>query len=162
MTHSDQASRTFELSREDAATMAELHARTFSVPNAWDAAAFEDLFTQDSVRAFGIKSGQTLSTFVLVQLAADQAEIITIATVPARQRQGLAARLIVDTEASLVEQGYKTWLLDVAQDNAVAISFYQKIGFAADGRRPDYYKRPGGNRIDAVLMSKPMARQAAT
>ncbi len=162
MTHSDRASRTRELSREDAVTMAELHARTFPAPTAWDAAEFEDLLTQDSVRAFAIQTDQNLSAFVLIQLAADQAEILTIATAPALQRQGLAARLFADTEASLVEQGYKTWLLDVAEDNAAAISFYQKIGFAADGRRTDYYKRPGGNRIDAVLMSKPMARQAAT
>ena len=43
------------------------------------------------------------------------------------------------------------------------LKFYQSIGFKPSmvGVR-NYYKRLEGARVDAILMSKPMARQAAT
>ena len=42
--------------------------------------------------------------------------------------------------------------LEVAVDNAAAISLYQGLGFEAAGRRNHYYARDGGAAVDALIM----------
>ena len=111
---------------------------------------------------YAIDKGEGLRCAMLVQLAADQAELLTLATAPTDRRKGLAGCLMDKVEADLITRVMTVWLLDVAADNAPAIKFYQRAGFSADGRRPGYYKRLEGNRVDAILMSKHMARQGAT
>lgn len=162
MTDPRNAQNVVELTAADSARMAELHAAAFSQGGAWGPQQFEDLLSQNSNRAFAITADDKILSFLLVQTADNQAEILTIATQPSVRRRGLAAALLARIEADLRLDGIATWLLDVAADNPSAIEFYRKLGFKADGLRPKYYKRLEGNRVDAILMSKPMARQAAT
>lgn len=150
------------LSGKDSAQMATLHASAFPAGQAWDKAAFDDLMTQPSIAAYGVVTGDDLSAFILVQTALDQAEILTLATHPDRRRSGFGRGLIAAIERRLGDQGATSWLLDVAEDNPEAIAFYSTLGFRIDGRRPNYYKRLEGTRVDAILMSKPMAGQTIT
>lgn len=148
------------LSASEAAHMASLHAAAFPEPDAWGVPAIENLLEQPSCYALGAYKSAELASLMIVQVAVDTAEILTIATQPAHQREGLAARLLAFFERHPPIEGLQTWLLDVAADNQRAISFYEKLGFRVDGRRPEYYKRLEGQRIDAILMSKSLAGQA--
>jgi ribosomal-protein-alanine N-acetyltransferase len=150
------------LGAENAAEMAQVHQAAFPDAQAWGARQFEELLRQTSVQSRAVVEQGKILSFLLVQIAADQAEILTIATLPAARRQGAAAALLIDAEPRLVRDGIKVWLLEVAEDNRDAIAFYQALGFRTDGRRRSYYQRLEGNRVDAILMSKPMARQATT
>lgn len=150
------------LGQHDSERLAKLHFDAFPPGEAWDQNQFEELLRQDSVMGYALDKGEGLRCAILVQFAADQAEILTLATAPTDRRNGLARCLMGKVEADLITRGMTVWLLDVAADNAPAIKFYQKTGFSADGRRAGYYKRLEGNRVDAILMSKPMARQGAT
>lgn len=90
--------------------------------------------------------------FALISLAADEAEVLTVAVAPAARRRG-AARALLDaamTEAG--RRGAATMFLEVAEDNSAAISLYRAAGFRETGRRPRYYLR-GAARIDALLFS---------
>ena len=147
------------LSQERSAELAQLHAQSFPSGEAWDAAAFKRLLSQASTHAIGIEQGSQLAAFILVQFIRPEAEILTLATAPRFQRLGLAQRIVHATEHELRTDGLEKWLLDVAADNHRAIAFYQKIGFQDDGRRPGYYKRLEGSRVDAILMSKHVSRQ---
>lgn len=151
-----------ELTLADSVEMAQVHSIAFPREQAWGTPQIEDLLRQASVRARAIKQQGQIQSFLLFQTAADQAEILTLATAPSARRRGLAAALLADTESDLGGDGISTWLLDVAEDNSGAIAFYRTLGFKADGRRAKYYKRAAGIRVDAILMSKPMARQATT
>lgn len=142
--------------------MANLHATAFPADQAWDSKAFHDLLIQGSVLARGTTDGESLIAMIVVQNAADQSEILTLATHPEHRRRKLASRMLVSIEARLRVQGIVQLQLDVAEDNPGAIAFYKKYQFETDGRRPRYYKRLEGKRVDAILMSKRMARQAAT
>lgn len=154
-------SRSFlTLSANDTPRMASLHMRAFPPEEVWSAAQFTEFLSQESVRAIGIEQGEALLAFGLFQLAVDQADILTLATDPAVRRGGLATQLLLKVETDLVDAGLTKWLLDVAEDNPGARAFYEKIGFVVDGRRPGYYNRLEGSRVDAILMSKPMAGQA--
>lgn len=148
-----------DLSAADADQMAHLHAQVFDSAAAWQASAFQDLLALASTRAIGAWRDERLAAFLVAQFVTPEAEILTIATEPSFQRQGLANSLVEHLENELQKQGLEKWLLEVAADNHRAVAFYEKIGFQRDGRRPEYYKRLEGSRIDAILMSKPLARQ---
>ncbi|NQY96026.1 MAG: GNAT family N-acetyltransferase [Henriciella sp.] len=158
----DEPHQSVDLGLADSARMANVHRAAFSGDRAWSAQQFEDLLNQTSIRARGIAERGAIQAFVLFQIAVDQVEILTIATAPSARRQGFASALLADTENRLMREGVVNWWLEVAEDNLGAVKFYQSLGFKSDGRRPNYYKRLEGNRVDAILMSKPMARQAAT
>ena len=149
------------LSLTDIARMAALHAQAFPASEAWSERQFEDLLAQDSMRAYAIDDRGSLLVFGVIQIVLDQAEILTLATASKHRRRGVATRLLTEVEGEFIGLGFKKWLLDVAADNPGALAFYQKTGFEIDGRRPGYYKRLEGKRVDAILMSKPMAGQAA-
>lgn len=148
-----------QLGLEHSDQLAQLHTLAFRSEDAWTANAFSGLLSQASTRALGVRSGANLAAFILVQFVRPEAEILTLATAPEFQRRGLAQNLVQMAEFELQHDGLEKWLLDVAADNHPAIAFYQKIGFQADGRRPAYYNRLEGKRVDAILMSKHVSRQ---
>lgn len=148
-----------ELEPSRAADMARLHAMAFGVAAAWSEDAITHLLSQPAVKAIGKKTDGALHAFIIVQLIAPEAEILTLATDPSQQRQGYAGELLSETICRLLPLGASNWLLDVAADNHRAIAFYKKHGFGIDGRRANYYKRLEATRADAILMSKPVGRQ---
>ena len=154
--------KVIRLTEADAERLATHHAAAFPPGQAWQSEAFRELLAQDTVCAHGVMSGATLIAFGLAQIAVDQAEILTLACHPDHRRSGVARELLTHLEHILSAQGVEKWILDVAEDNPVAIAFYTALGFQTDGRRPNYYKRLEGGRVDAILMSKPMARQITT
>ena len=148
-----------KLSAADAEQIAHLHAQVFDAAAAWPVSTFQDLLELTRTRAIGAWREETLSAFLVAQYVKPEAEILTIATGPSFQRRGLANNLVGRLQSELQKEGLEKWLLEVAADNPQAIAFYEKIGFQRDGRRPEYYKRLEGTKIDAILMSKPLARQ---
>ncbi|MEM9055085.1 MAG: ribosomal protein S18-alanine N-acetyltransferase [Pseudomonadota bacterium] len=143
----------------DAERMASLHASAFPEGQAWHGSEFSKLLCQSHIRGVGYLKGSDLLAFILIQHVTAEAEILTLATHPDQRQQGLARQLIRNLQQELAPQGLTRWLLDVAEDNPGAIAFYEKLGFQIDGRRPQYYKRLEGTRVDAILMSKPVAGQ---
>ena len=148
-----------KLSTADAEQLAQLHAQVFDGPAAWQVSAFEDLLALTSTHAIGVWCDETLAAFLVAQYVKPEAEILTIVTKPSLQRRGLAKSLLESLQSQLQKEGLEKWLLEVAADNHGAVVFYENIGFRRDGRRPEYYKRLEGTRIDAILMSKPLAGQ---
>lgn len=144
---------------EHADAMADLHGRVFQFGDAWSADAFRQSLSLSNSQAVGLWRDAKLAAFLVVQYVAPEAEILTIATAPEFQRRGFAQDLVSHLEQDLLARGLKKWLLDVAADNQAAIAFYEKIGFQRDGHRPGYYNRLEGPRVDAILMSKHLARQ---
>lgn len=91
--------------------------------------------------------------FALFTIAADEAELLTIAVDPDHQRRGLARGLLKAAKDSLSEIGVTIIFLEVASDNRAAIELYQSLAFTVKGTRRAYYKRPGGQRVDAIMMA---------
>jgi ribosomal-protein-alanine N-acetyltransferase len=91
---------------------------------------------------------------LLLRSAADEAEIITIGTLPQSRRQGIGAALIAAALPLLRDCDIKRLLIEVAASNEAALALYRKVGFAAVGQRRDYYEHADGQREDAIIMSK--------
>lgn len=91
--------------------------------------------------------------FALFALAADEAEVLTLAVAPGARRRGLGAALLAAAAAAAAARGARSIHLEVAEDNAAARALYARAGFAETGRRRGYYARPGG-RTDALRLRR--------
>ncbi|WP_259994643.1 ribosomal protein S18-alanine N-acetyltransferase [Leisingera sp. M523] len=129
--------------------MAATHAAAFTRSRPWNAAEFAALLDSPLVFAAG-----DARCFALVRVIADEAELLTIATDPAHQRQGLARRCMAEWETAVRDRGTAEAFLEVAEDNAPAQALYRAGGFAECGRRKGYYPRQGAAAADAILMRK--------
>jgi ribosomal-protein-alanine N-acetyltransferase len=88
--------------------------------------------------------------FVLARVAADEAEILTLAVVPAARRQGHGEALLAGAMAAAVARGAGAMFLEVSEQNEAARALYAAAGFAEAGRRRGYY--PDGS--DALVLKR--------
>jgi ribosomal-protein-alanine N-acetyltransferase len=138
-----------EAGADRAEVLARLHAAAFDHP--WDALALRDLLAAPGVMALAHPDG-----FILVRVAADEAEILTIAVTPAARRQGLGRRLVDAGAQAASERGARSLFLEVADDNPAALALYRRAGFAPVGRRSRYYARTDGPAADAHVLKRPL------
>lgn len=140
---------------ESAELLAGLHAECFDT--AWSAHAFSDLLNMPGAScAIAFEHNEALG-FVLMRRAADEAEIITIATRPSAQRRGVAKALLDHQFTELSAAGVSLAFIEVAQSNAAARALYVSFGFMEAGTRRDYYERGPGQREDAIVMRKDLS-----
>lgn len=97
---------------------------------------------------------------ILLRVAADEAEILTIGVVPRLRRRHGAARLLEQAMAHCVARGVGVVFLDVADDNEPARRFYAREGFTEIGARPSYYARGVAPAVAARMMSRRLLRDA--
>ena len=145
------------LRAEDATELAALHATADS--SSWSIKAFRTQLEQPASLGLGIEQDGALAAFLLAQTTPDTAEILTLATAPARRRRGFARVLVEALIRRAGERGVARITLDVAEDNTPARALYDDLGFREDGRRPGYYRRDSA-AIDAVLMSRDLGLKA--
>ena len=132
--------------------MAGIHAASFAAPfgnGGWDALEMSGHIAKDV--CFG--SGDPLTAFIILRCAADEAEILTIATAPVARRTGQGRALLNAALDSLAAKGVREVFLEVAEDNLAAQALYRASGFGAMGRRPGYYRRKKG-RVAALTFAK--------
>lgn len=140
------------LTLADAPAAAALHAKCF--PDPWSVKSFEEALSDAAVRVYGFQQSGQLVAFAITKEVAGEADLLTVATDPALQRQGFAAQLIGTLIAELEAAGITRMTLDVAEDNTPARQLYERFGFSEDGRRPRYYEAGRDVPADAVLMSR--------
>jgi ribosomal-protein-alanine N-acetyltransferase len=103
-----------------------------------------------------------LRGFVLSRLAADEAEILTIAVDAAHQGRGVGRALLSENLRQVANAGAKAMFLEVAKDNAPALALYDRFGFVKVGERAGYYRRADGTRATAVVMRKLLGEAPAS
>ncbi len=136
---------------EAAPVLAAIHAA--AADEAWGATEMAGLLSSPGVTALIAETEAAPCAFVMIRVAADEAEILTLATLPDRRREGFARGLV--RAASDLARGVKArrLLLEVAEDNVAARALYADLGFEPVGRRPGYYVRAGG-AMDALILSR--------
>ncbi len=137
------------LGADDVADAAGVHALAFA--EAWSAADIGALLTAMGGYGFAVRGDDGLAGFILCRLIADEAEVLTLATSPAHRRQGVGAALLSAARTAARAGGAKSMFLEVARDNAAAMSLYAAHGFPQVGMRPGYYRR-GADAIDALIL----------
>jgi len=131
----------------DADAMAAVHEACFERP--WSAAEIDRMMLE----GFGLISEEA-AAFLLGRVSAGEAEILTVAVDPSFRRQGWG-RWLVDAAIEVArDQGAEMVFLEVAADNAAAISIYHAAGFQLVGKRPGYYHRAESSAADALVMKR--------
>jgi len=149
------------LTAKDARAMAALHAESFEPPfgsGGWDALEMASHTQKDL--CFGIDLAAELGAFIILSVAAGQAEILTLATARGARRQGFARQLLSGVARELRGQKISELFLEVAEDNIAALALYRSEGFTPIGRRPAYYHRATG-RVAAITFSKRLSKNLA-
>ena len=139
---------------DQAAEIERLHGQLFSP--AWSEESVFAMLDHPASTAFlAVYSGppRTSIGFVLAQLAADEAEILSIGVLPDWQRQGIGRRLVDGVARAVQRAEAKSLYLEVAADNDAALSLYSRAGFLGTGLRRGYYERPGSAPVDALTLA---------
>ncbi len=98
-----------------------------------------------------IKSDGKIVAYVLVTINGQQAHLLKLSVVPDYRSKGLGKKLLDRVIALAREKGASKLMLEVAQSNAPAIRFYQRLGLSQEGTVLGYYPGKGG-REDALTM----------
>ena len=91
----------------------------------------------------------SLLGYAVLSVILDEGNLDNIAVAPAARRGGVADALL-DVLTGFGRENLAALMLEVRASNAPAIALYEKHGFAAVGRRKNYYDAP---REDAILMT---------
>jgi [ribosomal protein S18]-alanine N-acetyltransferase len=137
----------------DAAVLAGLHAEAMS--DAWPAPAFASLLARgEAFVLLGAMDGVAEAQgFILMRVAADEAEVLTFCVANVARRGGLGMALLRLASEMAGLRGATRMFLEVSEDNRGAAALYQKNGFDVVGRRSAYY-RNGSQAADALVMRK--------
>ncbi len=131
---------------EWAEVLAAIHASAFHPAEAWNAEAFRAHLAMPGVSGFVHPMGG----MILVRVAADEAEVLTLGVSPDARRHGLASALLRQAMTTLASHGARALFLEVSDCNLPAISLYRKAGFTDAGRRRNYY----ADGSDAYVMCR--------
>ena len=138
---------------------AALHAEAF-VPlgeRAWTRQDMAELLASPGVTGLLLEVDGADAGMAICRVAADEAELITIAVRLAHRRRGAGRRLLAAAIDHVRSAGARTLFLEVAADNPVAQRLYELSGFCAAGNRPAYFRRGDGPAADALVMRLDLA-----
>jgi len=130
--------------------MALLHAAAFPPREQWGATAFAVQLGLPGV--FGLLDER--GALALARVAADEAELLTVAVHPGARRRGFGRSLLDAILGEAARRGAAAMFLEVAEDNAPARALYISAGFMPVGTRPRYY--PSG--ADALVLRAALDR----
>jgi ribosomal-protein-alanine N-acetyltransferase len=124
--------------------MAAIHASAFAGADAWSRDVFSLQLSLPNVVGLVHPAGG----MILVRIAADEAEVLTLAVDPGVRRCGVGAGLLREAMILVSGMGARTVFLEVSVANIVAYRLYTRMGFVQAGRRRQYYS----DHSDALVL----------
>jgi [ribosomal protein S18]-alanine N-acetyltransferase len=122
----------------DAAAIAQLHGASFG--RGWEEDEVHRLLLDSALVAHRAMVRRTMVGFIMSRMAADEAEILSVAIAPARRGRGYSRPLLDFHLRSLAGLGARTVFLEVDEHNAPACRLYGGAAFHEVGRRQGYYQ----------------------
>jgi ribosomal-protein-alanine N-acetyltransferase len=113
----------------------------------WPAGLFASALASGGVLALGLCQDDRLQGAALGRVAADEAELHSIAVHPVHRGEGWGKQLLGAFLDRAARRRARVVWLEVRVSNEAAIRLYQGCGFRATGRRPRYY----GDGEDALI-----------
>jgi [ribosomal protein S18]-alanine N-acetyltransferase len=133
---------------------AAVHGESFAPlgERAWTRQDLAGLLASPGVTGLLLQAEGRDAGIALCRVAADEAELLTIAVRPTERRRGAGRRLLTAVIDHAREAGAGALFLEVGADNPPARALYEAMGFRAIGTRTSYYRRGDGPLVDALVM----------
>lgn len=90
--------------------------------------------------------------FALTRHGYEEEELLLIGVAPRFRGMGLGRRLLLESMAAARDRGARQLLLEMRRANPAEV-LYRAAGFIQIGERPNYYRTPSGQRLDAITFS---------
>jgi [ribosomal protein S18]-alanine N-acetyltransferase len=142
-------------SQRDAAAFAQIHGASFH--RGWGEAEFEQMISERNTLVDRLRMGRKIVGFSVSRMAADEAELLSIAVAETHRGRGLSNGLLLTHLGHLAGRGVRTVFLEVEENNQPARRLYERAGFAVVGRRERYYQQSGGEPLNALLMRRDLS-----
>jgi [ribosomal protein S18]-alanine N-acetyltransferase len=139
-------------SPRDAPALARIHGASFHL--GWGENEFESMLGERNTLVHRLRMGRKVIGFSVSRMAADEAEILSIAVADSHRGRGLSNNLLLTHLGHLAGRGARTVFLEVEENNRPARRLYERAGFAVVGRREGYYRQSGGEPLNALLMRR--------
>lgn len=139
----------------DAAALARLHAASFH--RGWGDGEFAQMLAERNTLVHRLRIGAKVVGFAVSRIAADEAEILSIAVAAAQRGRGLSRQLLDAHLGHLAGRGVRTVFLEVEENNQPARRLYDRAGFAVVGRRDRYYREAAGPELNALVMRRDLS-----
>jgi ribosomal-protein-alanine N-acetyltransferase len=139
----------------DAQKLSQLHGASFH--RGWSEVEFDQLLAERNTLTHRLRSGSEIIGFIISRLAADEAEILSVAIDRAWRGRGLSRQLLQLHLGHLAGHGIRTVFLEVEENNLPAVKLYQRSGFQTVGRREQYYREPSGQLLSALVMQRDLS-----
>ena len=139
----------------DAPKLAQLHGASFH--RGWGEGEFETMLTERNTLVHRLRMGRRTIGFAASRMAADEAEILSIAIDDGYRGRGLSRDLLLTHLAHLAGYGVRRIFLEVEENNRPARRLYERAGFTVVGRRERYYRQDGGEQLNALLMGRDLS-----
>jgi ribosomal-protein-alanine N-acetyltransferase len=121
---------------------------------AWTRSQLAGILPMGGVSLMLAKSKDEKKTigFSLFRTVADESELLLIAVLPDRHREGVGGQLLYDFLERARNDGVARVHLEVRDGNP-AVGMYRNAGFSPVGRRRNYYHGEDGKRFDAITLA---------
>lgn len=137
----------------DASDLARIHGQSFY--RGWPSEDFVSFLADRASPAYiACDARRRIAGFALIRMAADEAELLTIAVDPKWRGKGVGRALMDAVFADLMLSPARRMFLEVDEQNRPAIRLYEKLGFATISSRKGYYPRPDGSAATALVMAR--------
>ena len=139
----------------DAARLAQIHGASFH--RGWGEGEFEVMLTERNTLVHRLRRGRKIVGFAVSRMAADEAELLSIAVDASQRGRGLSRDLLLTHLGHLAGRGVRKVFLEVEENNRPARRLYDWAGFEVVGRRERYYQQAGGEQLNALLMRRDLS-----
>jgi len=137
----------------DARDLAAIHAKGFY--RGWPSNEFASFLSERDTPVYvACDAKRRIAGFALVRIAADEAELLTIAVDPKWRGKRLGHALLKAAFDDLLMSPARRMFLEVSEDNVAAIKLYERHGFARIASRKGYYPKPDGTAATALVMAR--------
>ena len=136
----------------DVAGIAKLHAASFR--RGWSDGEIEGMLLDRNVVAHRAGIGRHLAGFIISRMAADEAEILSVAVASAYRGRAIARTLLRHHLGRLAALGIRSVFLEVDEGNVSALRLYRRAGFVEVGQRKGYYPNATGKPATALVLRR--------
>lgn len=137
----------------DAVDLARIHAQGFY--RGWPVAEFSSFLSEDGTPVYvACDAKRRIAGFALIRIAADEAELLTIAVDPKWRGKRIGQALLHAAFDDLLMSPARRMFLEVSEENTPAIKLYGREGFATISSRRGYYPKPDGSAATALVMAR--------